>query len=189
MKSITIFITNLVELQNHYQFKTDKNSTHSYLETYDKLFNDYKHTKINLLEIGVLDGGSLELWNKYFTPNSNIYGLEVYVQRIPEHQLSLSNVHILYKDVNFINDNFLQPIQFDIIIDDGTHYLKDQVNTFEKLKNRLTPGGVYVIEDLQPDAYQHFTEYCIENKNCHIIDLRSIKDRYDDLLFVYRNDV
>lgn len=177
----------LVELQNKHQFRTDKNSTHSYLETYDKLFEPYKRKCTNLLEIGVLDGGSLELWNYYFSPDANIYGVEVYVNRIQEHQLSLHNVHILYKNVNYITNNFLQPIRFDIIIDDGTHYLKDQIEVFDKLKHRLNPNGIYVIEDLQPDAYQYFTEYAKDKNNCTIIDLRSIKDRYDDLLFVYTN--
>ena len=33
-----------------------------YLDIYDKYFTDYREKKINLLEFGVYQGGSLQLW-------------------------------------------------------------------------------------------------------------------------------
>lgn len=41
---------------------TDKNTTHSYLPTYERLFSRIKNTTGNILEIGILAGGSIYLW-------------------------------------------------------------------------------------------------------------------------------
>ena len=67
----------LLEIQNEYNFKTDKNTWHSYLDTYEKLFNRFTDKEINLFEIGVLAGESLKLWSKYL-PKSMIYGCDIY---------------------------------------------------------------------------------------------------------------
>lgn len=179
--------TQLVEIQTTNNFTTDKGTTHSYLEYYDIIFKPYQHKNINLLEIGVDKGGSLLLWNKYFTPDSNIYGMDVYLHHTQPALDQLCNVTIIHKNMYYLNDNFLRPIMFDIIIDDGSHYLIDQQKSYEVFKNRLTTGGIFVIEDLQPDAVEYFTEFCKNNLNCEIIDRRHINDRYDDVLFVYRN--
>ena len=67
----------LLDIQNEYNFKTDKNTWHSYLDTYEFLFNRFTDKKINLFEIGVLAGESLKLWSKYL-PKSTIYGCDIY---------------------------------------------------------------------------------------------------------------
>ena len=66
----------LTELVNRGEYSTDKNTTHSYIESYEKLFETYKDNKINLLEIGSHNGGSLRLWNDYFS-DATIIGLEI----------------------------------------------------------------------------------------------------------------
>ena len=55
--------------------RTDKDSTHSYLDLYDKLLLKRKETSFNILEIRVYIGGSIRLWADYFT-NATIYGLD-----------------------------------------------------------------------------------------------------------------
>jgi len=63
----------LVELvDNNY---TDKNTVHSYLATYEKLFSKKKETAKNVLEVGIHFGGSIKLWHDYFV-NSTVYGIE-----------------------------------------------------------------------------------------------------------------
>ena len=56
--------------------RTDKNTLHSYLPLYQKLLGKKKLTSKNILEIGIFNGGSIKLWNDYFT-NATIYGLDV----------------------------------------------------------------------------------------------------------------
>jgi len=41
--------------------RTDKDTIHSYLETYEKLFNDKRLTSKSILEIGIYNGGSIKL--------------------------------------------------------------------------------------------------------------------------------
>lgn len=176
----------LTEIQHNNQFYTDKGSVHSYLEYYDTIFAPYKDKDINILEIGIDHGGSIELWHKYFTPNSNIYGMDVYLQpTIPKVEL-LPNVTILHKNAYKASENFLDPIRFDIIIDDGTHYVEDQKIAFNFYIHKLKPGGIFIIEDLQPAGYEHFKMVAETTPNCELVDRRSVKNRYDDLLFVYR---
>ena len=68
---------NLVELNTDTTyFRTDKNSTHSYLPLYDNLLKPIKDTAINILEIGVRHGGSIKLWLDYFTKGT-IYGCDI----------------------------------------------------------------------------------------------------------------
>ena len=57
----------LRELQQKNQYSTDKEFSHHYLGVYDELFAPFKDKEINLLEVGVATGGSLKLWEKYFT--------------------------------------------------------------------------------------------------------------------------
>ena len=49
----------------------------------------------------------------------------------------------------------------DIIIDDGSHIVYDQVISFKSLFNKLNPGGIYVIEDL----HTSYSKYFIKTKN------------------------
>jgi len=39
--------------------------------------------------------------------------------------------------------------QYDIIIDDGSHFPQHQILTFQHLFSVLKPGGLYVVEDLE----------------------------------------
>ena len=39
---------------------------------YENFFSDIRDTALNVLEIGVCDGGSIKLWHDYF-PNAQIY--------------------------------------------------------------------------------------------------------------------
>ena len=56
--------------------RTDKDTTHSYLDLYDKLLSKRKETAKNILEIGIYQGGSIKLWHDYFT-NANVYVLDI----------------------------------------------------------------------------------------------------------------
>jgi hypothetical protein len=55
--------------------RTDKNTSHSYLSTYEQLLLKKKNTAKNILEIGIQNGGSIKLWHDYFL-NASIFGLD-----------------------------------------------------------------------------------------------------------------
>ena len=169
----------------------DKGTVHSYIESYEKLFLPYRDKKINFLEIGIAYGESLELWHKYFS-KANIFGADIHDREIYSDKIKPGG----YKDDDrfkiWIQDatkpEFLDVIgntKFDIIIDDGSHQLHDQIASFNLLKDRMNPGGLYIVEDV---AHLDIVEIEFEeiHDNVEIIDLREVKNRYDDVLIVYR---
>ena len=48
-----------------------------YFEIYDSYFSKFKNKAIYFVEIGVFDGGSLQMWKKYFGPQANIIGVDI----------------------------------------------------------------------------------------------------------------
>ena len=48
-----------------------------YVAEYDRLFQVYRDQPIRLLEIGVQNGGSLEIWGKFFTNAEKLVGCDI----------------------------------------------------------------------------------------------------------------
>ncbi len=160
----------------------DKGGTHSYLETYDTLLEPYKNGS-TLLEIGLALGDSIKLWDEYFK-DSIIVGADLSI--VFQNPGYKNNVILIEGDAtkpSFLN--LIEGFTFDIIIDDGSHMENDQVDTFNLLKHKMNPGGVYIIEDiLSLDSNrERFTSL---HPNCEIIDLRKVKGRFDDVLIIYK---
>lgn len=123
-----------------------------FLEAYKKHFNG--RTPKRILEIGVQGGGSLELWRQFF-PDAEIVGIDI-LESCKEHEGDRIQV--------FIGDQcdvkFLETLgDFDIIIDDGGHYMtQQQVSMNTLLANQLNEGGLYVIEDLHTSYWEQFLD-------------------------------
>ena len=160
----------------------DKGSAHSYIDSYEKYFSPFKNKKLNLLEIGVMYGSSVKMWKEYFE-NGNIYGMDI---RPHCTKYSEDRIKIFLNDATNkkSTENLLltESLKFDLIIDDGSHRIQDQVDTLEILWPFLNVGGVYVIEDIQDIDNQRLR---FENiVGAQIIDLRGVKSKYDDVLIV-----
>jgi len=169
---------------------TDKNSYHSYIDVYEKLFKKNQLTTKNVLEIGIERGGSLKLWNDYFV-NATIYGLD-----INEAPLFLSS----YKRIKTIKcdayssesvDYFIKNnIKFDIIIDDGPHTLESMIYVIEKYTKLLNSNGILIIEDVEKiewcDKLYETVPSSLRQFSYHN-DRRHIKGTLDDILFIIEN--
>lgn len=133
------------------RLNADKSSRfHNYLGFYEKNLpgRDFKG---RLLEIGVMDGLSMRMWQEYY-PHAEIVGIDIkpnmasYMHN--EHWQVPESVKLLTLD-GTRGDHTEQLGMFDIIIDDGSHYMKDQQKSFQLLyPHQLNPGGLYIIEDL-----------------------------------------
>jgi len=177
----------------HKKGGTDKNSSHSYVEIYEKLFSQYKNKRINLLEIGIQYGGSILLWQDYFK-HSNLYfidNVDIMDDNVKKH-IDYKRCKIYKMDAyTNISKNILKkdnPDNFDIIIDDGPHTKESQSLFIKKYFNLLNDNGIMIIEDVDY-LNLHFlkTQIPVEYKNkLDIYDLRKIKNRYDDILFVIK---
>ena len=178
----------LVALDNGW---TEKGLWHSYLPCYDLLFGDIREDVKHFLEIGVRYGNSFKLWGDYFSDECHLYGIDItyddlkddYFYRIRHrHNLYLGNAY----DKETVSSVFSSKT-FDIIIDDGSHLLDDQIAVIDMYLPLLKNEGILVIEDVQDINHIQILKERVplEYKCCiEVIDLRHVKDRQDDILFV-----
>lgn len=158
---------------------TDKNSRHSYGPVYDYIFRPFENrSDVDIVEIGIRGGWSILAWREFF-PKATICGIDIVDPDPIENKID--GVEFIISDVKELKPNK----EFDIVIDDGSHKLKDVLHVVENFK--LKVGGVMVIEDIQkPDKWlpeiKKATKYSVE-----YIDLRENKGLHDDSLAVLRN--
>ncbi|TDE44942.1 hypothetical protein E0I26_07330 [Flavobacterium rhamnosiphilum] len=133
---------------NYEEYDTDKIPS-NYLDRYDPILEPWIGKKITLLELGILKGGSLQLWHDYF-PFSKIVGIDL---NLPEKFKPVENIY-MYKgsqaDTKFLSEvaNEIAPDGYDIIIDDASHIGElTKIAFWHLFDNHLKPGGLYAIED------------------------------------------
>jgi len=125
-----------------------------YFEIYDRHFKQYRRRPVTVVEFGVLHGGSLQMWKKYFGRRARIIGVDFNprCKELEEKQIEI-----------FIGDqadrNFLRKLRkeigpVDIVIDDGGHTMEQQIATFEEMWPALGNGGKYLIEDLHTSYWK-----------------------------------
>jgi hypothetical protein len=185
---------NLEEIVNN--SKTDKNTTHSYLQLYQKLLISKKETAKNVLEVGIGDfgeknGGSIKLWRDFFT-NATIHALDILpIDRVMDELLNDDRV-ILYTSSNaydneFFTTHFLNKnIKCDFMLDDGPHTLESMKQFIKLYSQIMTDDGILIIEDVQSlDWIYTLKNEVPENlkKFIKVYDLRKNKNRYDDIVF------
>jgi hypothetical protein len=103
---------------------------------------------VRLLEIGVQNGGSLEVWSKFLPHGSAIIGIDI-DPAVGDLEFA-GNVRAFVADVNDMEkvEASIGTEPLDIIIDDGSHTSPDIIFTFKHLFPKLAPGGKYFVEDL-----------------------------------------
>jgi len=131
-----------------------------FFDIYETHFNQFLGKNPKILEIGVGQGGSIEMWNYYFDGECEIYGIDIDPDCL-KHQdtLGLKNVDITIGDQesNEFWDNYLfDKPKFDIIIDDGGHTMNQQIVTFENTYEKMSESGVYLCEDVQTSYFHAF---------------------------------
>lgn len=178
---------------------TDKNTWHSYGPLYEKLLTPYKSTAKNILEIGILSGASLYAWQEFFE-NAEIDGIDINLKNIRSQLYSHSTTNSrirTYEIDGTCTDapTLLGNKTYDVIIDDASHELEDQLKTLQIFAPYLSKTGIYIIEDIDQKYAQilHIrSKPILEQNNMRIewYDLRSKKNRYDDIVAVfYKNDI
>jgi len=127
-----------------------------YFEIYDRHFSRFRGTDVHIVEFGVSQGGSLQMWKKYFGPDCKILGVDInpHCKDLEEDQ-----VEIVIGDQG--DRKFLKSIankipRIDILIDDGGHRMRQQINTFEELFPHIDKKGVYLCEDLHTSYWPGF---------------------------------
>lgn len=127
-----------------------------YFDIYDRHFSRFRDKEINILEIGVYQGGSLQMWKKYFGDKATIYGVDI-IPRCKE--LEEENIKIFIgsqSNRNFLRDLKTKIPRVDILIDDGGHTMVQQIVTFEELFDHVKEDGVYLCEDLHTSYWVEY---------------------------------
>lgn len=156
-----------------------------YLDIYDRHFSTYKNTSVNMLEIGVFKGGSLELWRSYLGPDATIFGIDInpdcasYVS--PPNQVRIGS----QADPKFLREVAAEMGEIDIVLDDGSHVASHQMETFKVLFPLLKVGGLFVIEDLHTAYWPNFFEGGYKRKGTAI---ELVKQLIDDMHSWYHQE-
>ncbi|MHB8493274.1 MAG: class I SAM-dependent methyltransferase [Casimicrobiaceae bacterium] len=122
---------------------------------YDELFSRHREESCSLLEIGVQNGGSLEIWAKYFKNAACIVGCDI-DPRCAVLEFRDPRIRIVIGDASTaktIGDILAISERFNVIIDDGSHKPRDVISSFIQLFPRLSVGGLYIAEDLHCDYF------------------------------------
>ena len=119
-----------------------------YFDIYHNHLSRFINLEVNLLEIGVYSGGSLEMWRSYLGQKCNLIGVD-----IEEACRIYENAHTSIwigdqEDKKFWEKFKNHNEKIDILIDDGGHTPDQQRNTLEEMLQHLQPGGVYICEDI-----------------------------------------
>jgi len=171
--------------------RTDKNTTHSYLPLYQQLLVGKKETAKNILEVGILYGGSIKLWSDFFR-NATVYGLDIMDINNVWEGIKNNEKIILYTSIDAYNNDFFtshflnKNIKCDLILDDGPHTLESMIRFIYLYSQILTDDGILIIEDVQSWDWIDILKNQVPDhlkKFIKIYDLRLNKNRYDDIVF------
>jgi hypothetical protein len=167
-------MASLTELANKHA--TDKGTVgpsetwpiHNYTDIYAAYLHHLRDEPINLLEVGLgvpgdewradivhgrneVGGASIKMWHDYF-PKATIYGVDINPapflenDRTKIYQLDQGDYAKLTEWVTSLG------VEFDVVIDDGSHRADHQQITFSALFPHVRPGGIYFIEDLMSNG-------------------------------------
>jgi len=130
----------------------------SYLPVYDRLFGPHREEPVDLLEIGIQNGGALEIWSQFFVKARNIVGCDIN-PRCAGLKYSDNRISVVVGNAN--EDAIRSRIReiskhYDFIIDDGSHTSDDIFRSFVVYFPLVKPGGIYVVEDTHTLYWPHY---------------------------------
>ena len=176
------------------QSKKSSGKHEKYFDVYDKIFERFRNKKITFVEVGVLNGGSLEIWKKYFHEDSRIIGIDLN----PEcKKFEEKGVEIFIGDQSseiFWDDFFKSVGKVDILLDDGGHTNLQQIVTIMKSIKNINDDGIIVTEDTHtsymskfgnPSKYSfiNFAKKLIDDINYKFPNLGKFKNSLNDYIY------
>jgi hypothetical protein len=116
---------------------TDKGYYHNYEYMYANIFANF--TPESLFEIGVKDGASILAWQILF-PSAKIDGMDIKKRK----SKAKKEFNYIVADSTKYDTSFFP--NYDIIIDDGSHRVENQIETFKNFKDKF--NYYYIVEDV-----------------------------------------
>ena len=146
------------DLEKHFAANTGRqiHKWRHYFEIYDRHLARFRGTDVQVVEFGVAQGGSMQMWKQYFGPRCRIHGVDKNpaCRQVEEDRVE---IHIGdQEDRRFLRQLAAKIPRIDVLIDDGGHRMRQQIHTFEELFPKVDANGVYLIEDLHTSYWANF---------------------------------
>ena len=148
-----------------------------YFPIYERHLARFRGRAVRVLEIGVYRGGGLELLRHYLGEAAELVGIDIdegsaiaaggrYPVEIGDQQ-----------DPEFLRRVAESHGPFDVVIDDGGHWMRQQIVAVETLFPLLNDGGVYLVEDCHTSYWSEYQEPGEDG----LTFMEWVKGRLDDL--------
>ena len=138
------------DLEKYFTTNSDRliHKWQHYFDIYERHFSRFRNTDVHVVEIGVGQGGSLQMWKSYFGNTATIVGVDNNAECA---RFAADAIRIVIGDQG--DRDFLRRLReeiprIDVLIDDGGHVMNLQIATFEELFPHISAHGVYLCEDL-----------------------------------------
>lgn len=127
-----------------------------YFPIYERHFRDFVYKPLTFVEIGCGQGGSLQMWKRYFGPHARIIGIDVR----PECKAFEEDQIEIYigpqQDHQFLQSLIAEIGPPDIVLDDGSHVMSHIIGTFQYLYPQVAKNGIYMVEDLHTAYWEEY---------------------------------
>jgi hypothetical protein len=127
----------------------------SYFQVYEELLQRFAGKKVTMVEIGILDGGSLFMWRQFLGPQARIIGIDVNPQC---RELEKDGFEVFIGDqssADFWKGFYAKIGKIDVLIDDGGHTNRNQLATLFASLDHVRDGGLILVEDVH-SSYRPF---------------------------------
>ncbi len=145
-------------LQKYFE-KNDGKLIHKwlhYFDIYNNHFEKYRNKPITVLEFGVFQGGSLQMWRDYFGKKARIIGVDINPKCKSLEEKGIEIYIGDQEDRDFLRKLMKKIGNVDVVIEDGGHTMNQQINTFEEVYPYVNDDGVFLIEDLHTSYWKDY---------------------------------
>lgn len=146
---------------------------HNYCDFYQAMLEPIRKTATAVAEIGVWHGASIKMWRDYF-PAATVYGIDRDLSLVEGETGDRTQLLSLNQEDRGALRTFAEQYgPFDMICDDGGHFMNEQQISLGTLFPYIKPGGWYIVEDCHT-SFLHGTEFGLNesgsNATIHILE-------------------
>jgi len=148
------------------ELKTASLKVNTYFANYEELLSKYRDSKPTVVEVGVLSGGSLIMWKKFFGEGCRIIGIDANPEAIKHYKDGIEIYIFNQEDINEWDKFYRTVGMIDILIDDGGHTSFGQIVTCISGSKYINDGGIIVVEDVHTSYQKEFgmpNKYSFDN--------------------------
>lgn len=148
------------ELLSLYQAHTEKtpDRRYPYLKQYDPLFAPWRDRSVRLLELGIQNRVSLEIWGRYFPNASVLVGYDI--DSLCEHPTHNDpRIRIVMGDASSDDTEYqiaTHSPEWDFVIENGFYQPRHIVDMFARFFPKVSVGGMFIVENLYCSYWREF---------------------------------